>query len=113
MVKVTDYSARENKKGEQFYVLNLTGGMQIKKSASGHSYITSMSCSIPTSFNEEQCQSLIGQEIPGKIKKEQCEPYSYTVQSTGEVKELNYRYIYVDNTTEVIQENVVDEAEVI
>ena len=112
MVTITNFHERTNSKGEQFYVLELSGGMEIKKNKSGMMYMTSSTCTIPTSFTATQCEHLIGQQIPGKIEKQPCKPYSYTVQSTGEVKELDYRYVFVDTTAEVIENNVVDESKV-
>jgi len=37
----------------------------------------------------------VGSELPGKIEKVECEPYEYTVQQTGEILVLNYRYSFV------------------
>ena len=39
-------------------------------------------------------KSLIGSEFPGSIVKEECEPYEYTIQDTGEIITLSHRYVY-------------------
>lgn len=96
MVKITDYKLRESHDGKTFYALTLQGGLEIVKSSSGNSYLTAKSASMPTTFTETTCQTLIGTELPGSIKKVECEPYDYTIKETGEVIQLTYRYEYVE-----------------
>lgn len=112
MVTITNYKSRENKKGEQFFVLELSGGIEAHKGENGM-YFTSKKCTVPSSFTETQCKGLIGMEFPGSIQKQPCDPYMYQVPNSDKVIELNYRYVYVDNTTEVIEENIIDDANVI
>lgn len=108
MVTITNYKSRENKKGEQFFVLELSGGLERIQGANGM-YFTSRTCTVPTSFTESQCQSMIGLEVPGRIDKVECEPYSYLVPGTDDVKTLNYRYEYIDTSTEIVENNVIDD----
>lgn len=96
MVKITGYSFRESNEGKPFYALTLQGGIEVVKSSNGGSYVTIRKCSLPTTFDEETCKSLIGQELPGSIQKIACDPYEYTIQQTGEVITLSYRFEYVN-----------------
>ena len=100
MVKVTDYKLRQSQDGRQFYALTLQGGMEIVKSANGNSYATIKKVSIPTTFDEATCKSLIGSELAGFIRKVETEPYEYIVPETAEIITLYHRYEYVDKNIE-------------
>ncbi len=95
-VKIVDYKLRHSLDGKVFFSLQLQGGVEIVKSASGNSYATAKTASMPTTFSEETCKRLIGSELPGRIEKIDCDPYEYTVQETGEVILLHHRYEYVE-----------------
>lgn len=62
---------------------------------------TFLFCSMPATFDEATCQSMVGKQIPGSIQKIECEPYEYTIPRTKEVIELDYNYSYVplENST--------------
>jgi hypothetical protein len=94
MVKIIDYSLRTSNEGKEFYALTLQGGIEIVKSSNGSSYVTIRKCSLPTTFDESTCQSLVGQELPGTIQKVECEPYEYMIEKTGEVIMLSHRFEY-------------------
>lgn len=111
MVTVKDYIQRENSLGETFYALLVQGGIEIVKSKeTGRNYITAKTASVPSTFPEEICKNLIGQELPGSVKKVECEPYEIADQETGEVRQLNYRYEFIqegETVDEVIHEDQV------
>jgi hypothetical protein len=67
MVRVTNYAERENSAGEKFYSLILQGkGIEMVKSKeTGRFYATSKQASVTSTFDEETCKSLIGEEITG------------------------------------------------
>ena len=96
MVKIVDYKARVSMEGKPFFALVLQGGIEIVKSASGNSYATAKTASMPTTFTEEVCKGLIGSELPGNIVKVVTDPYEYTVPETGEVLLLSHRFEYVE-----------------
>lgn len=58
--------------------------------------MTARKASMSCTFDELTCQSLIGTELPGSVKKVQCEEYSYTIKDTGEIITLSHRFEYVD-----------------
>lgn len=96
MVRIIDYRVRESRDGEPFLALIVQGGLQLVKSKeTGMYYATAKKASIPSTFDELTCQSLIGQEIDGTIERVECEPYEITNEETGEVLELSHRWIYV------------------
>jgi hypothetical protein len=96
MVKVVDYAQRKNEQGKSFFALILQGGIEMAKSEqTGRFYITAKKTSIPSTFDEVTCQSMIGEELPGKIAKVECEPYEYTIEETGEVVRLSYTYQFI------------------
>lgn len=94
MVRIINYKKRQSEEKE-FFVLELSGGVEMVLSkTTGQFYATSKKATITSTFDEETCQSLIGSEFPGSIVKEECEPYEYTIQDTGEIITLSHRYVY-------------------
>ncbi|AKH96249.1 hypothetical protein [Elizabethkingia anophelis] len=102
MVTITNYKTRKKEDGTKFYVLELQSGIElIQSKTTGHYYATTKKCYIPATFDESVCKSLRGTEMSGSIQKVECEPYDYTIQDTGELVILNYRYEYKsDEATE-------------
>ena len=109
MVRVTNYAERENSAGEKFYSLILqgTGIEMVKSQETGRFYATSKQASVTSTFDEETCKSLIGEEITGSIKKLETDPYEFTIPDTGEVVVLNHRWQYLpegDTMEEIVFE---------
>ena len=95
MVTVTGYNKRTKANGEVFFTLALLGGVEAHVSkSSGKPYLTARKANMISPFDEQTCKSLIGSKLPGQIEKQECEPYSYTIPSSGETVELNYTYTY-------------------
>jgi hypothetical protein len=96
MVKIVNYTERLSEDDKAFFVLELQGGIELVKSqTSNNFYATARKASITSTFNEGVCKALVGTELPGKIEKQDCEPYEYVIEDTGEVIELSHRYQYV------------------
>lgn len=96
MVKIIGYTVRTNKEGENFVTLQLQGDIvMVQSGETGRFYATTKSATMPSTFTEDQADSLLGKEIQGRIEKVACQPYEYTVESTGEVITLNHRWQYV------------------
>jgi hypothetical protein len=107
MVRITNYQRRVTEQGKQFFTLELQGGIEVVKSQeTGRSYMTAKKASMSCTFDELTCQSLIGTELPGAVKKLQCEEYSYTIRETGEVITLSHRYEYTDTEEPVVTKDV-------
>ena len=86
---------RTSSDGNEFFALILQGGLElIKSKETGNYYATAKTASITSTFTEEECGQLVGQEISGSIVKVPCEPYEYTVKETGEVVTLTHRWEY-------------------
>ena len=114
MVKIIDVLKRQNSAGEDFFLLVLRGGLQIVKSEETNRYYATMKqATMSTTFDENTCKSLIGEEIPGSIVKVEVEPYEYTLPETGEVITLSHRWEYVkesDKITEIVFEGLPEGA---
>lgn len=103
MVKVIGYRLRQNLDGKSFYALQLQGRIEMIKSASGNSYLSARTVSMPTTFTEDVCASLVGAELPGTIVRQDVEPYEYTNPETGEALMLSHRFIYLEQEEPVKQ----------
>src|SRR5690606_39775743 len=99
MVRIIDVAERTTSAGENFYALILQGDLTfVRSSETGRLYATAKKASIPSTFDLQTCQALIGRELPGQIKQVQCEPYEYTLPESGEVIQLSHRYEYFEET---------------
>lgn len=95
MVTIIDFSKRTSQEGEEFLALIVQGGVEMVASkTTGKFYATAKKCSIPSTFDENTCKALIGQQIAGSIKKIPCEPFEYVIQQTGEIVTLNFHWEY-------------------
>jgi hypothetical protein len=91
MVKVVDYKTYQNSEGENYHSLVVEGGIQYNVSqTSGKLYITTLKTIIPCTFSEEQCISLIGEEIPGRIQRMEIQPYEKVNPETGESRVITH-----------------------
>ncbi len=113
MVTVSDYKKRMTQEGEEFLVLILQGGVEaVRSKTTDKMYFTAKKCSVPTTFDEATCQSIIGTQFPGAIQKVPCDPYEYTLES-GETMTLEHSWQYVDSTEEILEEHMIEDSEVI
>lgn len=79
----------------------------VKSRETGNYYATAKAASITSTFNEDQCRDLIGQELPGSIRKVPCESFEYTIKDTGEIVTLQHRWEYRpegDSVEEVVHQ---------
>lgn len=108
MVTISSYVQRTNAEGEIFHALIIQGGIEMVQSKeTGNFYATAKRASITSTFDEETCKSIIGTQIPGSIKKVECEPYEYTIKETGEIITLNHHWTYLPEG-ETVEENVFE-----
>ena len=94
-VTVVDFAERENRDGEKFYSLLVSAGVEMGKGSNGKHYATIRTASVPSTLNEAACRSIIGSELPGSVKKVECEEYDFT-NHKGETVSLNYTWQYVE-----------------
>lgn len=112
MVTIVNFKKTANKEGEEFFALEIQGGVEMVRSKeTGRFYATAKKTSMPSTFDEATCQAMIGQQISGRVVKVDCEPYEYTIKSTGEVITLSHRYEYSPEETQTASQ-VVPMAEV-
>jgi hypothetical protein len=108
MVRIINYKERNKEDGTSFFVLELQGGIEMVKSKeTGSFYATAKKAFIPSTFDEDVCNALIGTEMEGKIIKEDCEPFSFTVKETGEEITLSHRWVYVTEDTVIPKQPAV------
>jgi hypothetical protein len=106
MVHVVGYKERFSSEGKSFMALILQGGVEIIESANGKLYATARKASVASTFDEETCKILIGQELPGTIEKVECEPYEYTNPNTGEILYLTHRYTFAPDNKDGVNHTV-------
>ncbi len=112
MVTIIDFVKRQNREGKDFYALILQGGIElVKAQESGRYYATAKKASITSTFDEDFCRSLLGQQIPGSVQRVASEPYEFTVKDTGEVLTLTHRWVYLKEG-EALTEQVIAEQNV-
>jgi hypothetical protein len=96
MVKITKYTVKKNKDGGKFIVLTITGGVSVQRSeTTGNPFVSTLKTNILANVDEQTAKAMIGQELPGSIVKQACEPYQYTTPD-GETKLLEYSYQYLE-----------------
>lgn len=108
MVRIIDYKKRTTDEGREFFVLEVSGGLEfVKSKTTGEFYATTKTTSIPSTFDEETCKSILGTEMPGRISKVEVEPYPYIVKETGEELILSHRWVYFPDEKQPVQPNAV------
>ena len=110
MVKIVDFKVYEKEDGTEFCALIAQGGIEsIKSKETGKVYLTVRKAIVPCTFNQSECETLIGMELEGHIDKVETEPYQYTVESTGEQITLTHRNEYVSKELDIVKNNVIEE----
>ena len=100
MVRIVNYKQRQSEDGKEFFVLEITSGIEMVMSReTGQFYATAKRAYIASTFDEETCKALIGTEMPGNVSKIDCEPYEYTIKDTGEIITLTHKYMYLPEVT--------------
>lgn len=98
--------------GKEFFALILQGGIELVKSKeTGNYYATAKKTSVTCTFDEPMCQSLIGRQIPGSVKRVECEPYEIIDRNTEELVTLTHRWVYFKEG-ETVEETVIADSEV-
>ena len=94
-VTVLSIEERLSKEGKDFRVVIVEGVPTVYTRSDGSSYTTKVKVGIPSNLPKTYLDTLIGKELPGKIIKEECEPYEWFNPDTWEEVTLNYKYKYV------------------
>ena len=96
MVKIKNFKTAFNAEGKEFTMIQVTGEVEaVQSKQSGRMYLTVRTAMVPTTFDEATAESLIGNELPGRVEKVACPEYEYTVPESGEVVTLTHRFEYV------------------
>ena len=103
MVKIIGVKLSENSDGKPFVSLKIQGGAEaVQSQKTGKFYLTARTCYILSTFDKQTAESLIGTSMPGSIGRKFCDPYDYTVKSTGEVLSLSHSYEYKPEEVSVL-----------
>jgi hypothetical protein len=82
--------------GREFYARILQGVFSLVQSrTTGNFYATVKQCSIPFTFDEATAKAFIGERVTGSVVKKPCEPYEFASRRSGEIVQLDYRWVYV------------------
>ena len=94
MVTISSYEARQGTDGV-FFVLVLQGDVEfVQSQTTGMPYATVKKTTMPSTFDEATCKSLIGKKMPGSIVKMTVDEYEFTIPETKDVVILDYTYVY-------------------
>jgi len=108
MVTINGYEKRQNKDGEEFFVLVLAGGVEMVKSQStGRFYATRKESTVSCTMTKEQCKELIGQQLSGSIKRVECDPYEMVDEKTGEMITHHHRWDY-SQESDSLEETILE-----
>jgi hypothetical protein len=102
MVTVIGYNIRTQKEGEQktYISLELEGDIEMVQSQnSGRFYATVRRCAISSTFDETTASRMVGKQMPGSVERVPCDPYDFTIEGTGEVVKIGYRWSYMPEGT--------------
>ncbi len=114
MIVIKDFKTIKKEDGESFNTLIVQGGVEpVKSQKTGKLYFTARKATVPTTFDQETCKSVIGTSFEGEIKKVMCDPYKYLIKDTGEEIELKHRWEFIDNNLDLIEKQVVSDSEII
>lgn len=95
MVTIVVIKEVETQDGKQFTSIELQGEPQLLQSATtGNYYLTANKTRVTTMMPIEVCRMMIGKQLPGTVDKVQVEPYQHINKDTGEVRTLDYAYVY-------------------
>lgn len=108
MVRIVDFKTYHREDETEFCVLIVQGGLEaIKSKETGRVYLTAKIARVPCTFDSDACQSLIGTELEGIIRKVEVEAYEYVDKKTGDILNLTHRYEFLTKEESVLKDNIV------
>lgn len=114
MVKITDYKTMQNEANETFHSLVVQGGLEsVRSKETNRIYFTVRQASVPCTFDEETCKSLVGSELDGAVVRVEVDPYEYVNEDTGETSVLSHRYEYISEEQQIVNQNLVESETVV
>jgi len=95
MISIVNFKAATNAEGQEFIMLQVQGGVEtVLSQETGRYYLTARKAYVSSTFDKRTAESLIGTQMPGGIRREEVEPYSYVIEETGEEITLSHRWVY-------------------
>jgi hypothetical protein len=109
MVKIVDFKTYQKEDGTEFFALVVQGGIEaVKSKETQRTYFTARTVNVSCTFNQSTCESLIGTDFPGSIRKVEVEPYQYAIPDTGELITLTHHFEYVSEEQGIVKDNVIE-----
>jgi len=95
MVTVTGFKEIAKNDGGTFISLELSSGLELVQSqTTGNFYATTRKVRLPSTFDANVAQMMIGQQIEGTIERVTVPQYQFLNKRTGEVMYLQHSYAY-------------------
>ena len=95
MVTVSNFHKVEKKDGTSFISLELTGDLElIQSQTTGNFYANVSRCRIPSTFNANIAQAMIGKQLEGDVVRVEVPMYEFLNKRTGELMQLQHSYAY-------------------
>ena len=108
MVIIKDLKPITKGDGTTFYALIVEGSVEpVRSEKTGRIYFTARRATVPTTFDKQTCEKVIGTEFNGDVRRVECDPYDYTIETTGETIELSHRWEFMDESLEVLENHMV------
>jgi hypothetical protein len=85
----------------------------VQSRQTGNYYATIRQVSIPSTFDEATAKQMIGERVPGSVQRKSCDPYEFTSKTTGEIMQMNHRWVYVPEGASVEEAIFEGEPEVV
>jgi hypothetical protein len=106
MVTIVDVAKAITKDGSPLISLVVIGAIEpVVSQTTGRVYMSAKKTRVPCTFNFEVAKSMVGQTLPGTVKRIECNPY--TVTFPGSNKKVTLKHTFVYDPTPLSVESVV------
>lgn len=80
----------------------------VKSNTTGRFYPTQKEATVSCTLTKEQCKEVVGKQLPGSIKRVECESYEMVDEKTGETITRNHRWEYTQEASS-LEETLFDD----
>lgn len=98
MVTIAEVVKALTKDGEPLISLVVMGAIEpVVSQTTGRVYMSARKTRVPCTFSYEVAKSMVGQTLPGTVKRIECEPYSIVLPGSNKKIKLEHTYVYDPN----------------
>jgi hypothetical protein len=95
MVTIIDVAKAKGRDGEPLISFVVMGSIEpIVSQTNGRVYMSAKKTRVPCTFGYDVAKSMIGQTLPGIVKRIECEPYSVTFPGSSKKVTLKHTFVY-------------------